>query len=100
MSDILCVTNRKLCSEDFLARIEKIAASHPKGIILREKDISEAEYMDLAEDVMKICKKYDTPCILHTFADVAKKLDCKALHLPLDILSTLSDEDKSEFSVL
>ena len=27
MSDILCVTNRGLCSGDFLARVEKLAAA-------------------------------------------------------------------------
>lgn len=100
MSDILCITNRKLCGEDFLARIEKIAAVHPAGIILREKDLSEEEYMKLAEDVIKICKKYNTLCILHTFAGVAKKLNCRSLHLPLYILRTLSDEEKSGFTVL
>ena len=40
MSDILCVTNRKLCQEDFLTRIEQIAVCHPAGIILREKDLT------------------------------------------------------------
>ena len=37
MSDILCVTNRSLCKEDFLVRIEKIAKTEAAGIILREK---------------------------------------------------------------
>ena len=53
MSDILCVTNRSLCKEDFLARVEKIAANHPKGIILREKD-SSRDY-----DLIKLWIKLD-----------------------------------------
>ena len=48
MSDILCVTNRKLCREEFFTRIEKIAVAKPAGIILREKDLGEKEYMQLA----------------------------------------------------
>lgn len=100
MSDILCVTNRKLCREDFLIRIEKIASAHPSGIMLREKDLDEAEYMNLARDVIKICKRYDIPCILHTFTEVAKELNSDALHLPLNILRTLSEKEKSRFSVL
>ena len=52
MSDILCVTNRALCAEDFLLRVEKIAAARPGGIILREKDLSEGEYKALARQVM------------------------------------------------
>ena len=100
MSDILCVTNRKLCREEFFTRIEKIAVAKPAGIILREKDLGEKEYMQLATKAVEICRKYNTPCILHSFVDVAKRLDCKALHLPLNILSSLSDEDKAKFLVL
>ena len=39
MSEVLCVTNRQLCREDFLTRLERIAAAKPAGIILREKDL-------------------------------------------------------------
>ena len=56
--------------------------------------------MNLARDVINICKRYDTPCVLHTFTEVAKELNSDALHLPLNILRTLSEKDKSRFSVL
>ena len=65
MCDILCVTNRHLCREDFLVRIEKIAAARPAGVIFREKDLTKDEYKELAVQVLKICEKYKTPCILH-----------------------------------
>ena len=100
MFDIICVTNRTLCQENFFSRIEKIAASHPCGIILREKDLTENEYKSLAEDVIKICRKYDVPCILHRFWETAKELNCKAVHLPLGILTSLSYEERSGFDVL
>ena len=100
MSDILCVTNRKLCKEDFLTRIEKIAKAKPKGIILREKDLSETDYTVLAKEVMKICRKYDVPCILHSFAQAALSLGADKIHLPLLLLLQLSNEDKSKFSVI
>ena len=47
-SGMIVVTNRKLCKEDFLVRIEKIAALQPQAIILREKDLKEEEYERLA----------------------------------------------------
>lgn len=100
MSDILCVTNRTLCHEDFLQRIEKIAAAHPAGILLREKDLTPEEYKKLAEKVLEICKVHNTPCILHTFASVARELGSPALHLPLSVLRTLSLEERSAFSAL
>lgn len=100
MSDIFCVTNRSLCREDFLTRVEKIAQAKPHGIILREKDLPESEYRSLAKAVINICEKYDTPCILHSFVSVATELGCRAIHLPLPILRTLTKEDKASFTVI
>ena len=100
MSDILCITNRKLCREDFLTRIERIAACHPAGIILREKDMKPEEYKELAAAVMEICEHYGVKCILHSFPDVAISLHADAIHLPLHLLRELSQEQKTHFEVL
>ena len=100
MSDILCVTNRKLCREDFLARVERIVACHPAGIILREKDMSSEEYKSLAATVMEICGQHGVKCILHSFSDVALSLHADAIHFPLHILRELSQEQKTGFSIL
>lgn len=97
MSDILCVTNRSLCREEFLDRIDQIAAAHPAGIILREKDLDEDAYRELAKAVSKICKSHGTRCILHSYVEVAEELGCNAIHLPLHILRTVSDEKKRKF---
>jgi thiamine-phosphate pyrophosphorylase len=99
MFDIFCVTNRKLCDE-FLAKIEKIATAKPSGIILREKDLSEVEYKILAKQVIEICNKYEVTCILHSFADVAIKLNSDKIHLPLPILRNMTDFQKSEFKTI
>ena len=100
MSDILCITNRKLCREDFLTRIERIAACHPAGIILREKDMKPEDYKELAAAVMEICEHYGVKCILHSFPDVAISLHAYAIHLPLHLLRELSQEQKTHFEVL
>jgi thiamine-phosphate pyrophosphorylase len=99
MFDIFCVTNRKLCDE-FLAKIEKIATAKPSGIILREKDLSEVEYKSLAKQVIEICNKYEVTCILHSFADVAIKLNSDKIHLPLPILRNMTDFQKSKFKTI
>ena len=100
MSDILCVTNRTLCRENFLTRIERIAACHPAGIILREKDMLPKEYEKLAAAVMEICERYGVKCILHSFPAVAISLHADAIHLPLHLLRELSQEQKSHFRTL
>lgn len=100
MSDIICVTNRSLCKSDFLIRIEAIAQGSPAGIILREKDLSEKDYEELAKQVMIICKKYQIPCILHNFVKIARKLQADAIHLPLPILRSMSRVQKDSFHML
>ncbi len=97
MSDIICVTNRRLCKEDFLLRIEKIAAAGPAAVILREKDLSPDEYGRLAEKVMDICGKYGVKCILHNFAETAASLGAERIHLPLHKLMELPDSLKNSF---
>lgn len=100
MSDILCVTKRSLCKEDFLVRIEKIAKTEAAGIILREKDLSKEEYQALAEKVLVICQRQKMQCILHTYTNVARKLACNAIHLPMPILRTLPEKERDAFQIL
>ena len=100
MSNIICVTNRKLCKDNFFDRIEEIAKSNTNAIVLREKDLSQDEYYNLSIKVIAICNKYNTTCILHNYPDVAKKLNCKNIHLPLNVLEKLSDKEKDYFNIL
>ena len=100
MSEILCVTNRTLCREDFLTRIARIAACHPAGIILREKDMKPEDYKELAAAVMELCDRYDVPCILHSFVGAALELRADAIHLPLHILREMASEQKAQFRTI
>lgn len=99
-SDLLCFTNRALCDEPFLKRIEAIAAARPAGIVLREKDLAEDAYEELAAQVLSICQKYGTTCILHNYADAAARLNARALHLPLPVLRTLSAQDRARYRII
>lgn len=100
MSDLICITNRKLCSNNFLDQIEMIASAHPKAIVLREKDLSEKEYEQLARQVMQICQKHGTQCILHSFSNVAIALGATAVHMPLPLLQKMTPQEKSHFQII
>lgn len=100
MSDLICITNRKLCSNNFLDQIEMIASAHPKAIVLREKDLSEKEYEQLARQVMQICQKHGTQCILHSFSNVAIALGAVAVHMPLPLLQKMTPQEKSHFQII
>jgi len=98
MYKVLAITNRHLCYNDFLTQIQDICSLNEKNtviksvcIVLREKDLSENDYKDLATKVIKICKKNNTECILHTHYKVARELNCKKIHLPLHVLKANRD---------
>ena len=80
--------------------MERIAACHATGIILREKDLSPDEYQALAAQVMELCARYDVPCVLHSFVDTALELRADAIHLPLHILREMTPEQKSQFRTI
>ncbi|MGO5074546.1 thiamine phosphate synthase [Clostridium sporogenes] len=95
MYKLLAITNRHLCNNEFLAQIQDICTLNEKNtviksvsIVLREKDLSENNYKQLADKVLKVCKKNNTECILHTYYKVAKELNCKKIHLPLHVLKS------------
>ncbi|MDE7312129.1 MAG: thiamine phosphate synthase [Eubacterium sp.] len=96
---ILCITNRHLCTQDYLAQVGQIARSCPQAVIVREKDLAEEEYEKLAGKVMKVCAQYQVPCILHTYVEAAVRLGAEAVHLPLPVLLSLAKEQKSCFLV-
>lgn len=96
---VLAVTNRKLCQGDFLTQVERIAAAHPRGLVLREKDLSEADYQALAAQVLPVCAAHGVPCMLHRFDRVARALGCTRIHLPLPYL-TAHPEAAAGFGVV
>lgn len=98
MFKLLCVSNRKLCIGEFLQRVESLAQSGADGLILREKDLSEAEYEALAKQVLTICRRYGFPCALHHFPDCARRLGAEQIHLPLPILRTLPYKERVDFA--
>lgn len=96
---IIAVTSRKLCHRPFPQQIERVCQFHPRAIILREKDLPENEYCLLAKNIMDICQSYSVFCILHTYAEVARKLHCPAIHLPLPLLRKYH-KDLSDFNII
>ena len=94
----ICVTNRTLCRDDYLTRIEYIAEKGvADAILLREKDLTEREYYELAEKVLSICKRHNRRCILHTYYKAAKELGCREIHLPLPVLQKMREEGEKEW---
>lgn len=151
MFKIFCITNRKLCKDDFVQTIERVVSEDkslqviekalgkeisldknellvssnmkltdedglkestfenigegmtnsnlpkPDMLILREKDLSEEEYFELAKKIKPMCDKAGVELVIHTYVNVAKKLGVKSIHLPLDKYIMLTEENKQLF---
>lgn len=89
---LICVTHRLLCTDDFLARLDRIAAQHPYCIVLREKDLNESDYEALAREALAVCQKHGTPLNLNSHIEVARRIGCRGVHLPFSMLMKHRDE--------
>ena len=62
--------------------------------------MSPEEYSSLASQVMEICRRYETTCVLHTFSYVDLSLGADALHVPLPVLRQMDENERSSFRIL
>lgn len=83
---IVAISDRKCVEGDFLKHIEQLTKANIDALVLREKDLSEFEYYDLAKEVLKICSKTKTTCFLHYFDRECLKLGHRYFHAPLSLL--------------
>ncbi|MDD5952641.1 MAG: thiamine phosphate synthase [Oscillospiraceae bacterium] len=87
---LIAVTNRSLCEneKDFFSRIEILADTLKRGdrIMLREPEMSVADYTALAQKCQLIC--HDTPVklLLHIHFETAKQLKLSRVHLPMALM--------------
>jgi thiamine-phosphate pyrophosphorylase len=81
MCKLIAVTNRTLCLGDFTEQIRILCRAGIDRIVLREKDLSEDAYEELAKEVLSVCKEYQTELVLHQNIHTARKLGIKKIHL-------------------
>ena len=74
----IAVTNRSLCSAGLEEQVEKICKERLcEALILREKDLSEQDYLGLAMTIKAVCDEYGVDFICNNMPSVAEKLGCK-----------------------
>ena len=85
--------------EEFLYRVEQGLLGGATLLQLREKNKSTREYIDLAEKVHAITKRYNVPLIIDDRVDVALAIDAEGVHvgaedMPVATARKLMGEDK------
>jgi thiamine-phosphate pyrophosphorylase len=88
MFELLAVTNRKLCAGDFLERLDAIASAGVSAVILREKDLSPADYAVLFARARAICARRGVLLIAHGAG--AAGVGAAGLHLPFAAFEALA----------
>ena len=85
--------------EEFLSRVEQALRGGVTLLQLREKSKSTREYLELAEKVHELTKRYGVPLVIDDRVDVALAIDAEGVHvgasdLPVAIARKLMGEDK------
>lgn len=93
---MIAVTSRALCQRDYLEQIGRVCAARPRAVLLREKDLSPADYLALAWQVQAVCQRADVPIIIHGHLEAARELGVRRLHLPLPQLRELKNPGEWE----
>lgn len=89
----------KYTEEEFLCRIEQALQGGVTLLQLREKDKSTKEYIELAEKVHSITKRYNVPLIIDDRVDVALAVNAEGVHvgagdMPVAAARRLMGDDK------
>ena len=85
--------------EEFLHRVEQALRGGVTLLQLREKNKSTREYLELAEKVHTLTRRYGVPLIIDDRVDVALAIDAEGVHvgagdLPVATARKLMGEDK------
>ena len=85
--------------DEFLFRVEQALMGGATLLQLREKNKSTREYIELAEKVHTIAKRYHVPLIIDDRVDVALAIDAEGVHvgaedMPVATARKLMGEDK------
>ena len=85
--------------EEFLYRIEQALQGRATLLQLREKEKTTREYMELAEKVHVIARRYHVPLIIDDRVDVALAIDAEGVHvgasdMPVSAARKLMGDDK------
>ena len=105
---LLIISNRKLCENENLEKqLEKIFVDYKEktkfkefqieGVILREKDLLERDYLKLLKNVEKVVEKNNGRIIIHKNYDILKEKNKNVVGLHLSFETFLNlDENKIE----
>ena len=103
---LYAVTDRHwLNGQTLYEQVEEALKGGATFIQLREKDLTEEEFLEEAKKIQQLCKKYRVPFIINDNVKLAKEIDADGVHVgqsdmeALDVRAQLG-EDKVDIPVV
>ena len=82
---VIAVTNRKLCTDNFVLRVREILSAEPFEVILREKDLSDDKYCQLVKEIVADNNGYKKVLALN-WSEMALEMGIEKVHLTMQQL--------------
>ena len=82
---VIAVTNRKLCTDNFVLRVREILSAEPFEVILREKDLSDDKYCQLVKEIVADTNGYNKVLALNC-PEIALEMGIENVHLTMQQL--------------
>ena len=82
---VIAVTNRKLCTDNFVLRVREILSAEPFEVILREKDLSDDKYCQLVKEIVADNNGYKKVLALNC-PEIALEMVIENVHLTMQQL--------------
>ena len=82
---VIAVTNRKLCTDNFVLRVREILSAEPFEVILLEKDLSDDKYCQLVKEIVADNNGYKKVLALNC-PEIALEMGIENVHLTMQQL--------------
>lgn len=87
---LYAVTDRTWLNGDTLYnQVEKALKGGATFIQLREKNLSNTEFLEEAKEIKQLCVKYNVPFVINDNVEIAKEIDADGVHVGQDDMEAL-----------
>lgn len=87
---LYAVTDRTWLNGDTLYnQVEKALKGGATFIQLREKNLSNTEFLEEAKEIKQLCAKYNAPFVINDNVEIAKEIDADGVHVGQDDMEAL-----------
>lgn len=87
---LYAVTDRTWLNGDTLYnQVEKALKGGATFIQLREKNLSNTEFLEEAKEIKQLCAKYNVPFVINDNVEIAKEIDADGVHVGQDDMEAL-----------